>query len=395
MRTDADPKDPLPFTLPPLYKKDARSGVVIWQISVVPEGDAAVVRKVWGKVGGKQQQADDLIKEGKRAGTTAATSAHGQAILEAKAEWERQQARGGYGTDPEGGESAAKRAIAPMLAHDFADYKGKVKSDKMFMQPKLDGHRCLAHIKADSVVLKSRKGEDIVTMPHIVEELHRIRSAVLASGFEYVVLDGELFTMQVRFQTIQSLITKKKVNEDEEKRRSLVQYFIYDVLVPAKQNELLYELRLALFRKWLQGYQPDSVLSPVHTLLCTELAHVEDFGQECVAAGYEGGMLRLNNPYEPGKRSKSLLKVKTFLEEEFKVIAVRAGEGTFRQCAVFTVQLPNGNTTDMTSPGTMDEKQAYLLHPETALGKSLTVKYFGYTDDQRLRFPVAKAFRAD
>lgn len=394
MRTAADPKEDLPLQLPTLYKKDARSGVVAWTIQVIADGDYAIVRKEWGKVGGKQQTADDVVKEGKRTGTSAATSAHGQAILEAKAEWEKQQARGGYGTDPSGEESAAKRSVSPMLALSFADYKDKIQPGSMFLQPKLDGHRCLAHIRPDSIVLKSRKGDDIITMPHIVDALKDIQRKMVSTGYSYVILDGELFTLSVPFQTIASVIAKKKATAEEAAKREAIQYFVYDALVPA-QMSWLYDVRLALFHQWLKGYNPGSTLSPVHTVACSSVSHVEDFAAECVQAGYEGGILRLNSPYEPGKRSKSLLKVKSFNDGEFKVLSVHAGEGTFSEFAVFVIELPGGLTTTVTSPGTHEEKRGYLANPESAIGKMLTVEYFGLTDDGKLRFPVAKAFRQD
>jgi DNA ligase-1 len=394
MRTAADPKDDLPLKLPTLYKKDARSGVVAWTIQVIPDGEHAIVRKEWGKIGGKQQTADDVVKEGKRTGTSAATSAHGQAILEAKAEWEKQQARGGYGTDPEGNESAAKRSISPMLAYSFADYKDKLKAGPMFLQPKLDGHRCLAHIRADSITLKSRKGEDIITMPHIVDALKDIQRKLVESGYSYAILDGELFTLSVKFQTIASVIAKKKATPEEAAKRETIQYFIYDVFVPEQQN-WLYDVRLALFCQWLKGYNANMTLSPVHTVACSNVSHVENCAAECVQAGYEGGILRLNSPYEAGKRSKSLLKVKSFDDGEFKVIGVHAGEGTFSEFAMFVLELPNNLTTTVTSPGTHEEKRAYLANPESVIGKLLTVEYFGQTDDGKLRFPTAKAFRQD
>ena len=58
--------------------------------------------------------------------------------------------------------------------------------------------------------------------------------------------------------------------------------------------------------------------------------------------GYEGQMIRQNTPYE-GKRTKSLLKRKEFITEEYKVVKVIEGQGAWTGYAKrFILALPDG-----------------------------------------------------
>ena len=71
----------------------------------------------------------------------------------------------------------------PMLAHDYLDYKDKVKFP-IYTQPKLDGIRCI--IREDG--MWSRNGKQIISAPHIYE--------ALKPWFEQnpdLILDGELY----------------------------------------------------------------------------------------------------------------------------------------------------------------------------------------------------------
>ena len=130
---------------PALYKRTAADGVQIWQIEVQPHIDGyAEIRTSFGLVDGKQQIQWDRITEGKNAGRKNATTPLEQAYAEAAAEHKKKIERKGYGLDPDGNESAAKRSVSPMLAYAYEKYAAAVQWGTAFGQPKLDGFRCLA-----------------------------------------------------------------------------------------------------------------------------------------------------------------------------------------------------------------------------------------------------------
>ena len=121
----------------------------------------------------------------------------------------------------------------PMLAYPVSDKPINYK-DKVYMQPKLDGVRCLIQsedvefydngnkIKAEAVVAYSRTGKQWKNIDHILEEL-----VPFFEEHPHVILDGELYNHDLRdnFEKIISLVRKQKPTpEDKSEAESLVQF---------------------------------------------------------------------------------------------------------------------------------------------------------------------------
>ena len=100
--------------------------------------------------------------------------------------------------------------------------------------------------------------------------------------------------------------------------------------------------------------------------------------------------MRLDAPYEH-KRSKNLLKYKNFQDDDFLIIDVC--EGVIKGYAEYVlIQLPN--CTCKATIAASDEECANMLNnKESIIGQYGTVKYFGYTKDGKLRFPILKSIR--
>ena len=117
------------------------------------------------------------------------------------------------------------------------------------------------------------------------------------------------------------------------------------------------------------------------------------FQADYIEQGFEGAMLRWGNfPYEAGKRSRGLLKVKTFEDAEFTIIDVTPGTSTFQDCAILVCKTEKGDLFAVTSPGTIEQKRQILIDKAQVIGKRVTVKYAGTTKtDHPVPFhPVAK-----
>src|SRR5690606_9954829 len=113
-----------------------------------------------------------------------------------------------------------------------------------------------------------------------------------------------------------------------------------------------------------------------------------------IEAGYEGAIVRLlDAPYELGKRSNSLLKVKSFVDEEFKIISVTDGVGKFEGCAIIRVVTPEGKEFDVTPKGTMEERAEMYQQRESLIGQLLKVQFFEKSQDGIPRFPVGLGVR--
>jgi DNA ligase-1 len=293
----------------PLYTLDAVSGKTrVWQIEV--EGDG--FRTVSGLVGGKMVTSEWNKCEPKNTGRANATTAEEQALLEAQSHY-RVKLERKYHVDPE--KVGRHKFFAPMLAEKFKGWTGRC-----FCQPKLDGIRMIASAGG----MTSRQGKPF-SLPHIWDALQPLFEAD-----PELVLDGELYNHDLKddFNTIHGLARReKRTPEQDEELRRVLQYHVYDV--PSNPHPFLGRATdLAQLKFDLEAL----ALGPIRTV---ETSYVEtselldQYYGEYLEQGYEGQMVRLDQPYEVGKRSKFLLKRKEFEDQEFPVSLVEEGRGNW------------------------------------------------------------------
>lgn len=361
--------------LPPLYKPTSDGKTQVWFCEVYQDGDFGVIVTRHGKQGGKMQETRDVIREGKNLGHVNATTPVTQALAEADAEHEMKQRRKGYALDV----ADSNRGEAPMLAQKFKDLRGKIDYTRAVGQRKLNGFRCISRMTPDAKVLLFSREHGAFDLPHVAEAL----LSVMQPGD---VFDGEIYVHGMTLQQISSLI--KRPRDDSAK----LEYNLYDAGI-AKP----YIHREALLAERLGGQDRYGPLVLLGSEDIPDERRLLEFQADCIAEGYEGAMLRWGDfGYEFGKRSKSLVKVKTFLDEDFEVVGAKEGRGGHEGMAIFTCKTPAGHTFDVTSPGTHVMKRHYWLARNYYMGCLLTVKFQEYTkSEQPLPFhPHAVGFRA-
>jgi ATP-dependent DNA ligase len=391
-------------TWPKLFKKTSSGKIQEWEISVYKDDkDCGVIQTEYGLQGGKKVRTKEVINQGKNEGRSNSTTPYSQALAEADASWEEKRTRKKYSTDATGGESGEKRGRAPMLSPNkmFDHFKKKIILDnEHILQPKLDGFRCLAFWDGITVELVSRQGKTFTALPHV-------REALLSwlEGHEPCVLDGELWTPTLKFQKIASAI---KNNSNPPDYAAQIQYHVYDMPMAKGYGDRLDALEEI-------GKDPSGVIHLIQSHVFRRrtwdlfYATVKEYEKQCVEEGFEGAMLRtLDCVYEHDKRSQSLLKVKSFKDEEFKVMGFRAAKASAviksgeaipvdmsdLLIPVLVCKMPKSDLTfEVTAPGTLDEKRDMMKNVKEYIGKQLTVKYFELTDGGVPRMPVAKAFR--
>lgn len=347
-------KDQTMRSFPTLYKKTANSKIQSWSINVVPT-NPPVIRITHGLIGGKKQTADEKILTGCNIGKSNATSAIEQAYLKSEQQWRYQKDRNHYGETV--GESISKVDAAPMLAQVYADQISNVDWSSAFVQPKFDGNRCLAKKEGSEVTLWTRGGKLVTSTPHLNLELNKI----LQDGD---VFDGELYIHGLPLNRLRSIVSKK---QDGSKQ---IQLRIYD-----KVMEEPFAIRIKELEQRFAGFKCNSVY-PVETLPVLNDLEVIVYQVQCLERGYEGAILRHSDaPYESGKRSRSLLKVKTFRDSEFPIVSVEEGKGKFEGCAIFVLTTKDGNRFRATAPGTLEEKAAAWKNRRQLVGRSITVKF--------------------
>jgi len=272
--------------------------------------------------------------------------------------------------------------IKPMLAHKVNENRIDF-SEKVFIQPKLDGVRCI--FTKDGAY--SRTGKEFHNLQHIKIDLEKF--------FEdqpNAVLDGELYNHDLRddFEQIISLVRKQKpTDEDRLNAHRLIQYHVYDMIAEGPS----YENRL----NWLlssKNLWSDSVIS-VETIEVHGYNGAKAMHNDFLNKGYEGSILRLNGPYEQ-KRSYNLQKFKDFSDDEATIIGYEAGKGKFTGLIGKFLMVDDYGIEFGCPIGkgyNYDDRRFILNNIHDYMGKRATFTYFERTKAGSYRHPLYKTLR--
>ncbi len=361
----------------PIFKRDTAGKIRIWQYQV----NGSSYRTIAGIQDG------NLVKAGwtnclpKNVGQSNATTAEQQAMAEAIAEEGIKLKREYRRTIAE--LDAVKSG--PMLAQDYAKLK-KPLVFPVYSQPKLDGIRAI--ISAEGAL--SRTMQPHYNCDHILAAL-----APVFAKYPGLSFDGEFYNHDLKedFNKIVSVVRKQKPTaEQKAEAANLIQYHVYDL--PGPQT---FRVRSAQLAQVFQDFRLLTAGCPVKLVPTVHVGAQELLDQlngEYTEAGYEGQMVRLNEPYDFDTRSKSLLKRKEFSTAEYPILRIEEGLGNWGGYAKrVVIQLPDGQECGAGMRGTQEFAKE-LLDKERAGNrpKEATVRFFGQTPDGMLRFPVAIDF---
>lgn len=356
-----------------LYKRNANGSINQWTIFV----DENTYWTEYGQVGGAITKSERVYATPKNIGRSNETNACEQAMSEALAQWEYKQKSENYVKNIDDVDRVLYKQ--PMLANV---YKKIYMPSMQFIQPKLDGIRCNISLTSGAV---SRKNNKFVSVDFIEDEMKKA-----LAKYPTVHLDGELYNHVLHddFSKIVSLVKKQKLSEDDKAEvRKLVRYNVYDLWDDANPN-MSFEERNQLLGEIVKGYDFVDMVPTVNVASARDIDN--EFGN-FVSEGYEGAIIRTNDRYEH-KRCNNLLKYKEFNEGEFEILSIH--EGKTKGIAEYAwIMLKDGECCKATL-GFSDEKCKNILdHKDLYVGTMATVKYFGLTNDGKLRFPVIKSFR--
>jgi DNA ligase 1 len=385
-------------TFPTLFKKTSTGAIQYWKIDAyekqgeMTEKEYApmygVITTRYGQIGTENEQlTNDFIYSGKNLGKKNATTVLQQAEAEALAKWEKQKKKGYVESiaAAEAGQTDAliEGGILPMLAHKFADHSKKIKYPA-YVQPKLDGIRCIAILKDGKCTLWSRTRKQITSMPHIIAEIE----AMNIQG-QYV-LDGELYNhaLKSNFERIVSMVRQEEAADGH----TDVEYHIYDLI----EEKITFEQRWRWTEKsWDHiNSNPPKYLKLVETRLIEEDSVTEAF-RDYRNQGYEGAILRNAKSLYVNKRSYDLQKVKEFDDNEFKIIGIDEGRGKLTgHVGSFICLTSDGKEFLAKMSGDTGQLKRYFEDHSLWTNKILTVQYQGLTGSNGVpRFPVGIAIR--
>lgn len=151
--------------------------------------------------------------------------------------------------------------------------------------------------------------------------------------------------------------------------------------------------RLTILREDFKRVEKDSPVYLSVAELAFNMKHIHESHDKFVRQGYEGVIIRnYAELYEFGFRSNDLVKLKAFMDSEYKIVdvveATRRDEGT----AVFVCECEAGQF-NVKPMSTRELRADYFKNRKKLIGKMVTVKYQELSDDGIQRFPSVIAVR--
>ena len=284
----------------------------------------------------------------------------------------------------------------PMLAYPVND-KPVDYSKPVFMQPKLDGVRCLIQANVKRHILTpglneievkaySRTGKEWKNIDHILKEL-----IPFFAKHPNVILDGELYNHDFKddFESIISMVRKTKpTDEDILKSAENVQFYCYDIVDENtsfdKRNEFI-----------TNHVESSKCIKHVPTISVSTEVQAKDYHQANLNEGFEGSILRLNDVYQC-KRSHSLRKFKDFQDDEALIVGYVDGKGK-REGTLGKFIMQDDNGVEFGCPPgkgyTYAQLKDILNNIGDYIGERATFTYFERTKAGSYRHPLFKCIR--
>jgi DNA ligase-1 len=284
-------------------------------------------------------------------------------------------------------------ALADKYEPKLVDWK-----DGWYVSRKIDGARCIAIVDENGdTSFFSRTGKTFDT-------LDIVAGGIKALGITNVVFDGELCLVDEDgnedFQGIMKQL-KKKDHTIPNPSYKIFDIVSHDEFYSKKgEKNKPYSIRLANLNEVMKKNECQC-LTVLYQELIEDDEHFAEWSVTAKNDGWEGLMLRADEPYK-GKRSKDLLKFKSFFDDEYEVVDVEMGpfryvlngkehEETMLSCVMIKHK---EHIVRVGSGFSIDQRQEFYCNPCKILGQIITVQYFEETKNQdggiSLRFPTFK-----
>lgn len=274
---------------------------------------------------------------------------------------------------------------------------------------KLDGLRCVILYTGNEATAFSRTGKEFKTLTKVTDNITDFCKSL---GLNNVVFDGEICIVDKNGDEDFTSIMKEYNRKDHTIENP--KYFIFDFLTlsefEAKSGETKLEQRNIALNTLFNTYSKDrknhiEVLKQTRVI---DQSHFESLKAEAAEKGWEGIMIRKNVGYE-GKRSNNLMKVKQFIDAEFRVVSAECGpfrvidKATGLETEIETLTRINidykGFNVGVGSGFSLAQRDYFYKNPQEIINKMVTIKYFAESTNEQggksLRFPTFKCIREE
>lgn len=342
--------------------------------------DTDNVAEVWvetGIDGGKiTHTAPTYFAEPLNKGKTNERNVLQNALIYARSQWLKKKEKGA--SESKYHKTKTNLMYFPMLSKSFKDAEKNLVFP-LFIQPKLDGVRCIVFLKEKnnpkSVIAYSRNKKLFPGIEYIKKRLYPYLNMLYdEEKKQSIYFDGELYKHGKKLQDISGDSRNAISDETNE-------YHIYDCFYPLDHDPFEKRYRqLEVFYEAINS-KDKSVLKSVPTYLIKNMDEANKFYKKFVKMGYEGAMLRnknglyLTDPHKTGTflRSNDLVKMKPKFTDEYEVIGFTDGsKGKDKGAIIWICQTENKETFNVT-PKDMDYTERYKLFEDAK--KNFDKKY--------------------
>ena len=268
-------------------------------------------------------------------------------------------------------------------------FERKRMSDWVYIEPKLDGIRCLAIVENGEAKLFTRQGKLVTNFDDTV-------------GKELLSLDDGCYDGEIMSTDFTELM--RQVYRKEDKNISDVYFAIFDYLTleewkEKKGKNTLKDRKNILNKKISKSHAKENLKYIKQVRYEPELLPsnkaLKESHDRWVAQGYEGIMIKDTDAVYHFKRDWSVMKYKVFFDADCEIIALQEGTGKHSgKLGSFLVDY-KGTQVNVGSGLTDTIREQIWEDPNSHIGRIIEVRYQEETPDGSLRFPTFVCFRND
>ena len=270
--------------------------------------------------------------------------------------------------------------LKPMLAKDSNKCQTSILNKRLLCSRKLNGVRCLIQKGEEEIHAISRGGKEY----QVPTTLIRKELEEFFKEHPSIILDGELYRHGHHLQEL-SGIARLKEWED---RCETLEYWIYDVADSTKT----FEERLEILRDLEELFSDSIKIKVLEHVETNSFKEIQELHNKWVSEGYEGLVARKpTSTYQFGKRGSDMIKVKEYMEQEFKIIDYKDGLRDEDFC--FILETEDNKPFAAKPIGNRELKDQYMNDIDNIIGKFGTVKFFEWSKDGVPQQPIFQVVR--
>ena len=271
----------------------------------------------------------------------------------------------------------------PMLIGKYEKNKTKL-NYPIFVQPKLDGVRCIAFLKIEkdilpnynNVILYSRTLKLFIGHNHIRKSLFKILYNYYKKEKKIIYLDGELYVHGKELQDIVSMVRNQKKQNDE------IQYHLFDYFDPIVKEP--FKKRFNFLTQIYENIKNKNTIQLIFMLKINNNKILFNKLDDILTKGYEGLIIRNFDEFyltsnigsNSNIRSKKTLKLKKKITNEYKIINFLEGtRGNSKGAIIWVCQTNDSNYTFKVTPKNMNFEERKNLFLDVS--KNFSSRYKG------------------